>query len=152
MLFGKEGAYLASLLSIIGHIAPAYYKFKGGKGVIATATTILIIDWQIFLILLALFVIIVAISRYISLGSIVCGLVYPGLVYYKTIYTFIGQPPSVIMLIFPMFVGIMLLFTHRENIKRIMNKKENKFTLRKKDADLKKYMEPDDSLKFTDKK
>ena len=91
MLCGEEGAYLAGLFGIVGHILPIYYKFKGGKGVIAAATTILIIDWQIFLLLFGLFVIVVAISRYVSLGSVICGIAYPALVQTKIIFVSGGE-------------------------------------------------------------
>lgn len=153
LLCGEEGAYLAGTFCVIGHIAPAYYGFKGGKGVVAAATTILIIDPQIFLILIVLFVIIVAISRYISLGSIICGIAYPGIVYWRIMNATGGhEPPKPLMLLFPIFIGLLLIFTHRENIKRLMNNKENKFSFKKKDVDMGKYIEPKDSLKYNDKK
>lgn len=150
VLCGEEGAYLAGLFGVVGHILPIYYKFRGGKGVVAAATSILIIDWQIFLLLLGLFVIIVAISRYVSLGSIVCGLAYPALVQAKAV--FIAQRPATpIMLLFALFIGIMLLVTHRENLKRIMNKKENKISFSKKEKEMKKYLEPDGTIKYDNK-
>ena len=138
MLCGEEGAYLAGLFGIVGHILPIYYKFKGGKGVIAAATTILIIDWQIFLLLFGLFVIVVAISRYVSLGSVICGIAYPALVQTKIIFVSGGEMlPTPIMMLFALFVGLMLIITHRENIKRIMSRKENKISFSKKEKETK---------------
>ena len=151
-LCGEEGAYLAGLFGVIGHILPIYYGFKGGKGVVAAATTILIIDWQIFLVLFALFALIVAIWRYVSLGSVICGIVYPALVNYKIlIITENTAPPTPIMLLFPLFIAIMLIYTHRTNIKRIMNKTENKIIFGKKNRENKKYLEPDGTIKYTGK-
>lgn len=152
LLCGEEGAYLAGLFGVVGHILPIYYKFRGGKGVVATATAILIIDWQIFLLLLGLFVIIVAISRYVSLGSVVCGISYPALVQAKILFVSKGEmPPTPIMLLFALFVGVLLLVTHRENLKRIMNKKENKISFSKKEKETKKFIEPVGSIKFDGK-
>ena len=152
MLCGEEGAYLAGLFGIVGHILPIYYKFKGGKGVIAAATTILIIDWQIFLLLFGLFVIVVAISRYVSLGSVICGIAYPALVQTKIIFVSGGEMlPTPIMMLFALFVGLMLIITHRENIKRIMSRKENKISFSKKEKETKKYLEPEGTIKYNSK-
>ncbi|MDD2269511.1 MAG: glycerol-3-phosphate 1-O-acyltransferase PlsY [Eubacteriales bacterium] len=152
LLCGEEGAYLAGLFGVIGHIFPIYYKFRGGKGVVASATTILTIDWQIFLVLLGLFVIIVAIWRYVSLASVVSGIVYPALVNLKVlVMTNHTAPPTPIMLLFPLFVAIMLIVTHRENIKRIMNRTENKIIFGKKNRENKKYLEPEGTIKYDGK-
>ena len=66
-----SGNYVAGFFAILGHVYPVYYRFKGGKGVVAAATTILMLDPRIFLILVVLFILIVAIWRYISLGSVI---------------------------------------------------------------------------------
>ena len=55
LLLGEDGAYLAGLFCILGHIAPAYYRFKGGKGVVVTAVTVAIIDPVIFAVLVVEF-------------------------------------------------------------------------------------------------
>ena len=70
ILFGISGGYVAGLTCILGHAFPCYYKFKGGKGVVVTAATIAVIDWRIFLVLLGIFILVVAFSKYISLGSV----------------------------------------------------------------------------------
>ena len=62
--------YMAGLFAIVGHMFPLYYKFKGGKGVLSTATVALILAPIPFAILFALFALIVAISKYVSLGSV----------------------------------------------------------------------------------
>ena len=77
LLLGYYGAYIAGLFCILGHMFPIYYKFKGGKGVVTAYVSILMCDPIVFLILLFIFVIIVLFTKYISLGSVMCMMLYP---------------------------------------------------------------------------
>lgn len=67
----EVGGMIGGIAAIIGHILPVYFSFKGGKGVLTTLAVVFMIDWLAAVILLAIFVIIVAITRYVSLGSII---------------------------------------------------------------------------------
>lgn len=121
IMFYKQ---FAGFFCVIGHIFPVFFKFKGGKGVAACTGMVIMVDWRIALILFVIFVIIVAISKWISLGSITIAILYPVLLYvfYKnTIVTLIA-------LIF----AVMVVVAHRQNIKRILNKTENKISFKKK--------------------
>lgn len=121
IMFYKQ---FAGFFCVVGHIFPVFFKFKGGKGVAACTGMVIMVDWRIALILFVIFVIIVAISKWISLGSITIAIFYPVLLYvfYKnTIVTLIA-------LIF----AIMVVVAHRQNIKRILNKTENKISFKKK--------------------
>jgi glycerol-3-phosphate acyltransferase PlsY len=69
----RTARFLAGTFCILGHIAPIYFHFKGGKGVLAAATMVLMMDPVMFLILFAFFALIVLIFRYISLGSMMAG-------------------------------------------------------------------------------
>ena len=126
------GNYIAGCFAILGHVFPCYYRFKGGKGVVASAITILMLDWQIFLILIAVFAIVVLIWRYISLGSVTCAMLYPLLVYVKTQAAlensiedgnFVYSPVPVI---FAFAIGLFIVLLHRKNIERLMKGKESK--------------------------
>ncbi|MEG1742823.1 MAG: glycerol-3-phosphate 1-O-acyltransferase PlsY [Clostridia bacterium] len=130
---GESGAYLAALFCILGHIAPAQYKFKGGKGVVAAAVAMLCLDPISFLISLVVFIAAVAISRFVSMGSIFGAFVYPASVFYLA--KFRGNTPQIIPMIFAIFVGLLVIFMHRENIKRIYEGKENKITFKKQKKD-----------------
>ncbi len=135
---GMYGAYIAGMFCILGHMFPIYYKFKGGKGVVTAYASILMCDPVVFLVLLLIFVIIVAFTKYISLGSVMCMLLYPVILdrMHKIIYGVTG--PYVIIAIFN---AALIIFMHRENIKRLLKGKENKFSFKKsekKDKDAEK--------------
>jgi glycerol-3-phosphate acyltransferase PlsY len=107
--------------SILGHVWPVYFGFKGGKGVLTTFAVLLMMDWKLALTLLGIFVIIVVLSKMVSLGSVIVAVLFPtfsivGLYSDKTnFYIF-----STIIL------GTFVVFLHRENIKRILNGTESK--------------------------
>ena len=63
--------YIAGLFAIIGHVFPIYYGFKGGKGVLVGAASFLAVDYKVFLALIAIFAVILALSKYVSLASII---------------------------------------------------------------------------------
>ena len=126
ILFGISGGYVAGLTCILGHAFPCYYKFKGGKGVVVTAAAIAVIDWRIFLVLLGIFILVVAFSKYISLGS-VCGmLVFPLLVQ-------VWDRGLSINVLLSCLISALVIFLHRGNIKRIYNGTESKLSLSKTD-------------------
>ena len=129
VVWGEWGAYLAGVFCMFGHIFPLYYHFRGGKGVLTAATMILMIDWQVFLITFALFVVTVLITQYVSLGSIIGGFALPGVVY--TSAKLRGTVPALPAMIFSIFIGLMLIFMHRSNIRRLFNGTENKFKFKK---------------------
>ena len=78
--------YLSGLCAVLGHVYPIFYGFKGGKGVLVTATMALVLTPACFAILFTLFVIILIISRYVSLGSIVVASLFPVSVCLYTIF------------------------------------------------------------------
>ena len=77
LLFGANTATLAGIACVLGHCFPCFYKFKGGKGVAAAGTMCLILDPVVFLILIAMFILIVLSTKYLSLGSIMALVLYP---------------------------------------------------------------------------
>lgn len=77
LLFGADVATLAGLSCVLGHCFPIFYKFKGGKGVAAAGTMCLILDPVVFLILIAMFILVVLSTKYLSLGSIMALILYP---------------------------------------------------------------------------
>ena len=134
---GMYGAYIAGMFCILGHMFPVYYKFKGGKGVVTAYASMLMCDPIVFAVLLVIFIIIVAFTKYISLGSIMCMLLYPVILdrLHKIIYGVTG-----LYVVIAIFNAALIIFMHRENIKRLLNGKESKFSFKKsekKDKDSK---------------
>lgn len=114
---------------VLGHIYPCYFKFKGGKGVATSGGMVFAIDWRIGLILLAVLMIIVAVTRYVSLGSIIIALFYPVLIFLLH--------RSIALTIIASVFTVIVIVAHRENIKKLINHTENKidFKSNKKDSD-----------------
>lgn len=128
LLIGSLGAYIGGLFSIFGHIFPIFYGFKGGKGVVTTAVSILMCNPFVFLILLLLFVIIVLFTKYISLGSVVCVMLYPLLLdSINRIFTGVSSP----FVLFAMITTVLVVYKHWGNIKRLAAGQESKFSFKK---------------------
>ena len=132
LLAGEAGAYIAGLFCVIGHAFPCYYGFKGGKGIVVTATTLLCLEPIVFLILFAIFALLVASTKYISLGSVIGMMLYPILL--NRMYEFLnGMPEGAVPAIVSVLNAVFVVWLHRENLKRLWNGTENKFSLKKKD-------------------
>ncbi|MCL1858974.1 MAG: glycerol-3-phosphate 1-O-acyltransferase PlsY [Oscillospiraceae bacterium] len=117
-LIGHNGAYIGGMASVIGHAFPVYYKFKGGKSVAALFFMVLCTSPLVGLICFAVFLIIVAGTKYISLGSVIAVLIYPLILYKMTglgLHNFIA-----------IFIALLIVCLHRENITRLFNGNENK--------------------------
>ena len=123
-LLGQGGKLLAGAFVILGHVYPAYFGFRGGKGVLVGAMTLLLFDWRIFLIALGLFIVAVAVTRWVSLGSILGAISFP-----FTMYYFYRSPLYTVVAV---VLSGAVIYLHRSNIKRILAGKENKFTLHSK--------------------
>ena len=134
--------YVAGLCAVLGHIFPVYYGFRGGKGVLTTATMALVLAPIPFAILFVLFVIIVLASRYVSLGSVCVAVLYPVLV--NGYLSFLALPHPGLISLTTVFIAIMVVWCHRENLKRISDRTERKLSFKKKDVEVKTRPEEDD--------
>ncbi len=134
--------YMAGLFAVMGHVYPIYYGFKGGKGVLVTSTMALILTPIPFLILLAVFVLVVCLSKYVSLGSVIVAVLYPVIVNgYIGIFCG-GKTPGIIALS-TILLAIFIVYLHRENLARISNRTERKISFKKKDKELTDSSEKD---------
>ena len=112
-----ELIYIASLCAFLGHVFPIWLKFKGGKGVATYVGILFVINIFLGIIFIISWLIILLITRYSSLSSLIGSLTIPVYIF------FIGDLNNIL------FFGIMfvlIFYTHRENIKRLKNKEENK--------------------------
>lgn len=127
LMLGYQGCYIAGLFCVIGHMFPVFYRFKGGKGVVTGAMVILMSDPITFAVVLLIFIIIVAFTKYISLGSVMSVLLYP--IILDRVYKMRGEICP--YLIFAVLIMVLVIIKHIENIKRLLNGKENKFSFKK---------------------
>jgi glycerol-3-phosphate acyltransferase PlsY len=109
--------WIAALATVLGHCFPIYYKFKGGKAVLVTVATGFAINWIPTLIALLVFIVIVAITRYVSLGSIVAVAVYA---------IASGIFGGMVAAIFAGAIAAVIIIMHRGNIKRLIAGNEKK--------------------------
>ncbi len=116
--------YLSGIFAVIGHVFPVYYGFKGGKGILVTFASMLAINWIAGVAPFIVFVIVVAVSRYVSLGSIIAAAFYPFAVLILSLIQ--NDPCAWINFGLSAMIGAMLIFMHRENIKRLMTHTEKK--------------------------
>lgn len=120
--------YISGLFSIIGHIFPLYYGFKGGKGVLVSCSILLVIDPVTFCIVIPFFIIVVVISRYVSLGSILSAAVYPIITFCVHMFVYnVGIERALIHTGLVLCTSILLIYMHRSNIQRIREGKEYRF-------------------------
>ncbi len=118
--------------AVIGHIWTVFARFKGGKG-IATALgmllTLITID---MLIAVGIFALVVLISRYVSLGSIIAAISVPSTLFIRENLFHVDIPGYSTLLPFIIGVSVLVIFTHRKNLARLINGSENKISFRKK--------------------
>lgn len=122
--------YIAGFFAVIGHIFPLYYNFKGGKGVLVGVSTFIVVDFKVFIALMAIFIVILAITKYVSLASIIgasyCPLATLLMSWIADGCSF-GRSFLYMLLSIPMS-GI-IVWMHRSNIERLLNGTESKFSL-----------------------
>ena len=112
-----ELVYVSSLSVFIGHVFPLWLKFKGGKGVATYVGILFSINYILGFVFIASWIIIFFVLRYSSLGSILATFIIPVFIFFN---------PNYESEYFFIIMFILILFTHRENIKRLINKEESK--------------------------
>ena len=107
--------------AVVGHIFPIYVGFKGGKGVATLLGMVLGINPLVAGLCIAVFIIVLLITKYVSLGSILGTLTFPTMLLISDV-----EPNDTILIIFGFTFFIVVLFTHKKNVQRILNGTENK--------------------------
>ncbi len=117
---------LAGIAVVLGHTFPIFFKFKGGKGVATSLGVLLVINWQIGLICLVFALVLMALTRMVSLGSISAAVLFPVLtIFIRNHYLVPGN-----YIVFGVILAAFVIFNHRENVKRLISGKENKINLK----------------------
>ena len=119
-------AALAALFAILGHVFPVWLRFRGGKGVATAVGAFVGLAPRAVLVVLAIFILVVLISRYVSLGSIVASAVFPVLAYF--LYR---ETSSVTDLAVMLAASWLIILKHKANIKRLLNGTENRLQVKK---------------------
>ena len=112
---------IASAVAIIGHCYPVYLKFKGGKGVATALGIFLVLSPQAVLGALVVFVLTVATTRYISLGSVFAAMSAPFLI------LMLNHPQPIFLA--TLLIALLVVWRHRSNIRRLLDGSENRFNL-----------------------
>lgn len=125
---------IAGIAVVLGHTFPIFFGFKGGKGVATSLGVILMSNWQIGLICLVFALVLMALTRMVSLGSCGAAVLFPVLtLFMNENYTVLTDGKSgKTYFIYSIILAIIVLYNHRSNIKRILNGTENKLSFGKK--------------------
>lgn len=132
----KYGRYLAGLCVILGHTFPIYYGFRGGKGVVTANALMLVVDWRVFLLIVASFLIIFFSTKIISLGSVIGAALYPAftllVTYFVDYLPLLGTENElrfrfvIISTACAFAVGALVIIMHKDNIKRLFRGEEKR--------------------------
>lgn len=127
---GTDSALLvqiAGLFAVIGHTFPVFFKFKGGKGVATALGVLFVANWQIALICLVFALLVMVITRIVSLGSLAAAVLFPVL----TIFIHDNYVATGNYLLFGILMAALVIYNHRTNIKRLATGTENKVSFKK---------------------
>jgi len=126
---------IVALCIVLGHVFPVWFGFRGGKGVATSLGVILALNWQIGLIILVIALLIMAFSRYVSLGSVTAALVYPFIVITYTLASGEKLSDNIVYLAMAFALALLVIAKHHANIKRLRNGTENKLFSKKKKSE-----------------
>ena len=120
---------IAGILVVVGHTFPIFFGFKGGKGVATSLGVLLMTNWKIGLICLVFALVLMAVTRMVSLGSIGAAVLFPVLVLFIHTNFTISEGSS--YFVYSVILAAIVIFNHRANVQRILNGTENKLSLKK---------------------
>ena len=114
------GRYLAGVFVVLGHLYPIFHGFRGGKGVAAAAGLIFVLDWRMALMCMGLFVLTVAVSRMVSLGSVLAASYVPVLTFVLRRWADdMPMETAVFCTVLTSIVALCVVFKHGSNMRRI---------------------------------
>ena len=120
---------IAGIAVVLGHTFPIFFGFKGGKGIATSLGVLLMTNWKIALICLVFALVLMALTKMVSMGSVGAAILFPVLVLFiNTNYT-VSEGSS--YFVYSVILAIIVLFNHRSNIKRILSGTENKISFKK---------------------
>lgn len=117
--------YWSALFCLLGHIFPCMFGFKGGKGILSGGTIAIMIDWRVALLVWGGFLILVVLTRYVSLGSVFAAAGFP-------FGTWFFVSHDVVIMGLAVCLGALVIYMHRGNIHRLLKGEERKLSFHKK--------------------
>ena len=126
----QNGAAIAGLFVMLGHMFPIFFKFKGGKGVATSGMVILMLSPITAAVCLAVFLIVVIGTRYVSLGSVMGLSLFP--IILNACSHAYAPPRNPTACMISVVMAVLVVFMHRENLKRLANRTESKISFKKK--------------------
>jgi glycerol-3-phosphate acyltransferase PlsY len=119
----ETGAILAAVAVVCGHNWPVFLRFKGGKGIATSLGVLFGLDYRIATMLLIIGIMIIILTKYVSVASITCAALYP-------LFTLLSGA-STEMLIFSVVIAFFAIVRHRKNIVRLVRGEESKLTIKR---------------------
>ena len=120
---------ICALCALLGHAFPVFYGFKGGKCVASLAGALLVVNPLVWVLVLLVFIFTVSLTKYVSLGSVICALCIPIL---NIMISFPVTPPPPAEIICTALMAALVVFLHRKNIVRLWNGTESKISFKSK--------------------
>lgn len=114
------------IIAVMGHLFPAFAGFRGGKGIATLFGMILAVHIQAALLCVLVFLVVLLVFKYVSLGSILAGFTFPLSI------IFVFHSPIKSMILYGMCITVLILVTHQKNIERLLKGKESKVSLFRK--------------------
>lgn len=128
---GTVVEYAAATAVVLGHDFPLFFGFKGGKGVATSLGVVMMLDWKIGLIILVCALAVMALTRYVSLGSVLGGAAF---IVGEIVKMAVSQNVNAVQLVFAFIIGGLLIARHHANIVRLWNGTENKLGAKKNET------------------
>lgn len=119
---------IAGIAVIIGHTFPIFFGFKGGKGIATSLGVLLMTNWNIGLICLVFALVLMALTRIVSLGSIAAAILFPVLIIFMPSNAYLVEGNYII---YSIILAVLVIYNHRANVKRLLNGTENKLDFKK---------------------
>ncbi len=119
-----SAVYIAGIGAVLGHNFPLYFKFKGGKGIVVSTTVMLFADPIIGIVVMVFALIIMAITRYVSLGSILGAALF-------AVLSLVFKQNNPDFVVFALMLALLAIYMHKGNISRLLSGTENKLSFKK---------------------
>ncbi len=120
---------IAGICVVIGHTFPIFFKFKGGKGIATSLGVLIMSNWQIGLICLVFALVLMVLTQMVSVGSVAAAILFPVLTLFIKDNYIVTEGSG--YFIYSIILAVIVVFNHRENIKRLLNGTENKISFKK---------------------